>query len=53
MVIRDKSLIRNKVFDFANGCLEVFMPLLVYGLFYYNGNTTNLSSITMSNLMMS
>ena len=52
VVIADKSLLRNKVYDFVNGCLEVFMPLIVYGLFYYNGNSTNLSSITMANLMM-
>ena len=30
----------------------MFMPLAVYGLYVYNGNTLDLSSMAMANLMM-
>ena len=44
--------VRNKVYDFLGGLLHQIMPLLVYGLYVYNGNPLDLGQMLMANMMM-
>ena len=50
--LEDKALYRDKFYELLQGFMMHFMPLLVYGLYVYNGNVLNLSSMAMANLMM-
>jgi len=52
MELNDRTLYRDKFYEFINGFLSQFMPLLIYGLYVYNGNVLNLSSMAMANIMM-
>lgn len=52
MALEDKTMVRDKMYDLLQGALHQFMPLLVYGLYVYNGNILNLSSMAMANEMM-
>ena len=52
MALEDKCLYRNKFYDIINGLIHMIMPLLVYGLYVYNGNPLDLSSMAMANIMM-
>ena len=42
----------DRIYDFVNGCFTVFVPVILYGVYTYNGNTLNLSAMAMANLMM-
>ena len=50
--LEDKTLYRDKCYELEQGFMMQFMPLLVYGLYVYEGNILNLSSMAMANLMM-
>ena len=50
--IKDSAEIRNKFYDFLGGCLHQIMPLLVYGLYVWNGNALNLGQMILANAMM-
>ena len=52
MELNDRTLYRDKFYELINGFLHQFMPLLVYGLYVYNGNVLSLSSMAMANIMM-
>lgn len=51
--IKDSAEIRNKFYDFLGGCLHQIMPLLVYGLYVWNGNALDLGQMILANAMMS
>ena len=50
--IKNTLEVRNKMYDFLGGLLHQIMPLLVYGLYVYNGNPLNLGDMLMANMMM-
>lgn len=52
MALNDRTLYRDKFYELINGFLHQFMPLLIYGLYVYNGNVLSLSSMAMANIMM-
>ena len=52
LALEDKTIVRNAVYEMIEEMLHRFMPLLIYGLYVYNGNTLNLSSMAMANMMM-
>ena len=52
LALEDSTLYRNKFYELIGGFLHQFMPLLIYGLYVYNGNVLNLSAMAMTNIMM-
>lgn len=52
VALEDKMQLRNAVYDIINGSLHQFMPLLVYGLYVYNGNPLSMANMAMANMMM-
>ena len=40
------------MYDFVAGCLHQLVPLLVYGLYVWNGNPIDLGQMMMANMMM-
>ena len=52
VALEDRTLYRRAVYELIDGALHQFMPLLVYGLYVYNGNALTLSSMVMANTMM-
>ena len=52
VALEDQTILRNRIYDFVNGCFTVFVPVILYGVYTYNGNTLNLSAMAMANLMM-
>ena len=50
--MKNSMEVRNKVYDFMGGLLHQIMPLLVYGLYVYNGNPLDLGQMLMANMMM-
>ena len=52
VALEDRTLYRRAVYELIDGALHQFMPLLVYGLYVYNGNALSLSSMVMANTMM-
>ena len=52
IALEDKTMFRNAVYDLFEEALHQFMPLLIYGLYVYNGNPLTLSSMAMANMMM-
>ena len=50
--MKDTALVRNKIHDFLGGCLHQVMPLLVYGLYVWNGNPLDLGQMILANMMM-
>ena len=52
VALEDQTLVRNKIYDFFNGSLTVFVPVILYGFYVKNGNTLDLSSIAVVNMMI-
>ena len=52
VALQDRSMLRNKMHDMLNGCLDIFTPLLIYGLYVSNGNPLDLSKMFMTNMML-
>ena len=52
VALEDKTMYRNKFYEIIEGAIHQFMPLLIYGLYVYNGNPLTLSSMAMANMMM-
>jgi len=50
--LQDKCMLRNKLHDMLNGSLDIFMPLLIYGLYVANGNPLDLSKMFITNMML-
>ena len=50
--MKNTAEVRNKIYDFFGGCLHQMMPLLVYGLYVWNGNAIDLGQMMMANMMM-
>ena len=50
--LKHHSQMRNAVYDFIAGCLSQAMPLLVYGLYAWNGNVLDLGQMVLTNIMM-
>ena len=50
--MKNTAEVRNKMYDFLGGCLHQIMPLLVYGLYVWNGNPIDLGQMMMANMMM-
>ena len=50
--MKNTAEVRNKMYDFLGGCLHQIMPLLVYGLYVWNGNPIDLGQMKMANMMM-
>ena len=46
--LKNSLEVRNKVYDFIGGLLHQIMPLLVYGLYVYNGNPLDLGQMLMA-----
>ena len=53
IALEDLSLFRNRIFDFVTNGLSVSLPLLVYGLYVYMGNSLDLVSMALVNVLMS
>ena len=50
--MKNTAEVRNKVYDLLGGLMHQLMPLLVYGLYVYNGNAIDLGQMMMANMMM-
>ena len=50
--LEDKNTVRDRIYDFINGCFGVSVPVILFGLYVSGGNTLNLSAMAMANMMM-
>ena len=50
--LEDKNTVRDRIYDFINGCFSVSVPVILFGLYASGGNTLNLSAMAMANMMM-